>query len=209
MKLACCIGLVSSTILPRTCNNVAGTFNPSGGSGSTGMNLNLNGFFLEKDQCVDDCQGFMLDCSKECNNDASCTSDCNREFAHCSDLCPCNKNCPDGCPCPHACDYCPTSTGIHILAFNPFPENDDPLGADSRKQIRMSFSKNEFGAFIETVFDMSDKIDTPKGQDSTDYRSFQVQTDPRTCLNGHWSPGKNTIMIAHGCVHSSSKIKCT
>ena len=126
-------------------------------------------FLLEKDQCVDDCQGFMLECSKECNNDASCTKDCNREFAHCSDLCPCNKNCPDGCPCPHASEYCPTSTGIHILAFNPFPDNDDPLGADSRKQIRMSFSKNEYGAFAETVYDMSDKIDTPKGQDSIDF----------------------------------------
>ena len=205
MKLACCIGLVSSTILPRTCNNVAGTFRVRVDRDEPESKR----FFLEKDQCVDDCQGFMLDCSKECNNDASCTSDCNREFAHCSDLCPCNKNCPDGCPCPHASEYCSTSTGIHILAFNPFPENDDPLGADSRKQIRMSFSKNEFGAFAETVFDMSDKIDTPKGQDSTDCRSFQVQTDPRTRLNGHWSPGKNTIMIAHGCVHSSSKIKCT
>ena len=35
MKLACCIGLVSSTILPRTCNNVAGTFYSSGRSGMT------------------------------------------------------------------------------------------------------------------------------------------------------------------------------
>ena len=72
----------------------------------------------------------------------------------------------------------------------------------------MSFSKNEYGAFAETVFDMSDKIDTPKGQDSNNFIEDLPgdQTYPHDCP---WSPDKNTIMIAHGCVRSSSKIKCT